>query len=263
MLQILNHYKFNNTNNIDKFIHKNPLSIRVSEATDKALAKSEPCNAMGSGVYPSVISLGYIDALSNGIGNLFAKYFPDLKKTAENLETKINKCVSFISPFIKTVVCHRTYIHEWGHALASLSCYVESNPRIAVNWDGSGVTRQYINKGLTRFGKLLGKKNSGLLFSAGGSIAESVAACSKLALSYPVSKIQDGGLFYATVLGISALWDIIDIFAYAMSTFDQEYVKKHPGHDFHNLWKEGNIHPGLASGVLGGIPLWLLVFYKG
>ncbi len=149
-----------------------------------------------------------------------------------------------------------TYIHEAGHALAAMACFVNSSPKIVVKW-ASGLTEYTISYGLTRFGSWLGEHASRIFVTAAGLIVPSLFALGEFAVAY---SLRDKLPALSEGLNYHGLSQLMNTALYGISTFTTS--KMVLAHDFVYLWHIGEIHPAIALALLVGVPLCAFLAFQ-
>jgi hypothetical protein len=194
------------------------------------------------------------------------KYFPEYEPPRFFQEAL--KTIIVVALTLKLQI----YIHEYGHMLAALLCFKDTNPIVEAGFL-SGSTTFNMSNGLTSFGQLLEIKNVILFTSAAGLMAETITSIAQFAIvlllkgDYPkiselinhvsnrdykqISAVMSDGLqaFAREYLTIHAITQCARMTLYCV--FEPDSL----GHDFYNIWKVGNIHPLVTLAVLIVIPL--------
>ena len=149
-----------------------------------------------------------------------------------------------------------TYIHEAGHALAAMACFVNASPQIIVKW-ASGLTEYNISYGLTRFGTLLGEEASRIFVTSAGLFTPALFAIGEFALAYGLhDKLPE----VSDALNYHGLSQLLNLGLYGLTAFTSS--KMALAHDFIFLWHMGEIHPAVAIALLVGIPLCAFLAFK-
>ena len=215
-----------------------------------------------NGIALPLIKLAEIRLNTQGITEAFKNELSQALLDLKNRKSQANWDIgSLVSEGMKMLYHSGSYIHEFGHSVATSLCYLHANPSIIVNWNGGGFSSSQYHHGLTRFGNYLGKENADLVIMAAGPLMHSLGAMVKYSLGM---RYVDYNLLIYFGLCFSGLWDTIKIFNYASHDLSQnKNVHEHNG-DFNYLWRKGNIHPLLAGGLLFGFPnLWFAsLLYK-
>jgi hypothetical protein len=149
-----------------------------------------------------------------------------------------------------------TYIHEAGHALAAMACFVNASPQIIVKW-ASGLTEYNISYGLTRFGTFLGEEASRIFVTSAGLFTPALFAIVEFSLAYGLhDKLPE----VSDALNYHGLSQLLNVGLYGLTAFTSS--KMALAHDFIYLWHIGKIHPAVAITLLIGIPLCAFLAFK-
>lgn len=145
-------------------------------------------------------------------------------------------------------------IHEAGHALTALACFV--NPGIKIKWDFfvHGETSFSVSNGMTKLGNYLGKNNSIMLFRAGGLIASTVLAMTEVAIAFFV---KDSSPQASLTLKCHAFSQISNDLLYGLSALLSNGFNVR--NDYLALWKIGGIHPLIPMTLMVALPVILYV----
>ncbi len=151
------------------------------------------------------------------------------------------------------------FIHELGHALTALACYVQANPIITVGWE-SGKTGLDLTHGITCFGKLLGKETADIFIAGAGLLSGGIFALSEFSLAH---QIHDRYPQISELLNYHGFSHLVITGSYAILNYLQSVNSvTDPTNDFATLQKLGNIHPALTLALCAGIPLCTYLGYK-
>ncbi len=181
------------------------------------------------------------------------KQDPDQKKIMETCE-KVSEWIAKTSIMYAALSKVNGYIHEGGHALAALACFVKAHPIITVDWlDGETVSN--LSNGMTSFGKLLGKESSKLLIHGAGLFAQGLFSLGEFIVAH---QLQETVPLASQALNYHAFTNLLSMGSHALDTF----INPDEPSDYIALSKLGNIPPALAIALFIGIPLCTYLGYK-
>lgn len=191
-------------------------------------------------LFTSLVSAGLVVLSIKGIWD---RCYP--KKTTES--SKIDLFVSKIArlSIVNTLTLKLNhYIHEYGHALAAISTFLEAKPEIFANLR-EGRTSYVVSNGLTRFGKLMGEERSKLFVAAAGPFIAVACGMTEIIFS---KFLGENHPLISELLNDHGFAQIVETILYGMSTFVTS--KMNLGHDFMYLWQYGGIHPTIPLTLL-------------
>lgn len=148
------------------------------------------------------------------------------------------------------------WIHEGGHALASLACFLNSHPTIHITPFLRGNTEFAISNGFTFLGRLLGRERSLLVVFAAGIAASTAAALAEFGLAH---SFQDTHPALAEILNACGLTQLFNDVLYGILALGADRFNS--DHDLAYLWQNGDIHPLLPLALMIALPLlqkWFL-----
>jgi hypothetical protein len=199
------------------------------------------------------------------------KYFPEICKPHPLLQEALKTV--FVSALVLKL---NIYIHEYGHVLAALLCFINANPVVTAAFD-SAETYYVTSYGLTLFGQLLGEHNAILFVTTAGLVAPVVVTIAEFAIAqllkgnYPkfselnalisrrnytqIGKEVFKGVkaFTSEYLTLHGMTQLAKGTFYCINTFDSNNPQL--ADDYYRLWKVGNIHPLVTLAALTIIPL--------
>jgi hypothetical protein len=147
-------------------------------------------------------------------------------------------------------------IHECGHAIAAMTCFVKASPKIVVKW-ATGMTEYYSSYGLTKFGGFLGEETAKLFVTAAGLFAPALFALGEFGLAHG---LHESHPWISDALNYHGLSQLFNLGLYGISAFFSSNMAL--ANDFMYLWYMGDIHPLIPMVLLVGIPLCAFAAFK-
>ncbi len=147
-------------------------------------------------------------------------------------------------------------IHECGHALAAMTCFVKASPTVVVKW-ATGLTEYNISYGLTRFGGFLGEEAAKLFVTAAGLFTPALFALGEFGLAHG---LHESYPWVSDVLNYHGLSQLLNLGLYGISAFFSSQMAL--AHDFIYLWVIGGLHPAIPIAILVAIPLCAFITFK-
>ncbi len=146
----------------------------------------------------------------------------------------------------------QTAIHESGHALMALCCFLKANPEISIFPFKGGSTSYAVSYGTTSFGALLGKEGALVLIAASGMMATTASALLALGAADQLEKKYPR---VAKCLTYQSAAHILIELDYGRQVFLTS--KNDVAHDFMYMWEYGKIHPLIPMFLIAALPLSL------
>lgn len=151
----------------------------------------------------------------------------------------------------------QTAIHESGHALMALCCFLKARPEISLFPFEGGSTSYAVSYGLTPFGALLGKERALVLIAASGIMATTASALLALGAADQLEKKYPKVAKCLTYQSAANLLIDIEYGRRAFLTSRDDLA-----HDFVYMWEYGKIHPLIPMFLIAAIPLSYYAYLK-
>jgi hypothetical protein len=208
-----------------------------------------------------VVSLVVVIAIK--VGKLAYNYFnPDSSKSKQAPSESVSwadtlaKGIAQLSIVNTLLLKPSNLIHECGHAIAAMTCFVKASPKIVVKW-ATGMTEYNISYGLTKFGGFLGEETAKLFVTAAGLFAPALFALGEFGLAHG---LHESHPWISDALNYHGLSQLLNLGLYGISAFFSSNMAL--ANDFIFLSYMGNIHPIIPIVLLVGIPLCAFAAFK-
>jgi hypothetical protein len=202
-------------------------------------------------------SLAFVIALK--LGHVaYHVFHPKTPTINSSPKSSIGSLASSLADFsiVNTLTLQASlYIHEAGHAIAAITCFIQANPTVLVKW-ASGLTQYNISFGLTKFGGWLGEQTARLFITAAGLFTPSLFALAEFSLAYG---LHNSYPWISDMLNYHGLSQLLNVGLYGISAL---FTSKMALNDFSYLWFVGQIHPAIAVALLVGIPVCAFLAFK-
>lgn len=181
---------------------------------------------------------------------------PKSQENSSTLHEDIAKGVAQFSLVNTLLLKPSILIHECGHALAAVTCFVKASPKMVIKW-ASGLTEYSISNGLTKFGSFLGEEMARVFVTAAGLVFPAVFALVEFSLAFGLNEKHP---WLSDLLNYHGLSQLLNLGLYGISALASS--KMALAHDFIYMWTFAEIHPLILTAILVGIPLCAFIIFK-